>query len=225
MTNHPNRLSRLVCFWLLLLLPLAGVSAVASAEPLPATEVQQVPPGGEDNLPTQETPPPAPPKPAYLAEDQPLQLKEYEEPTPATQGPLWQQALGLLFKLVLVLALAIGSMFAVKKFNGGRLIGALPQSKGRNMVVLETTHLSPQQAIHLISLGGERLLVVGAGPQGVTTLAEITEPAQMRPFLHGHKEQSSPFNQVFDMETVSQDEHASLYEAYREARHRQEWPR
>jgi flagellar biogenesis protein FliO len=147
------------------------------------------------------------PQPAYMAEDQPLQLKEYDDPKPAEPEPWWKQLFGFLIKLVIVIGLVLGSLFVMKKVSGGKLNLSLPNTRGRNIVVLESTHLSPQQAIHLISLGGERLLVVGAGPQGLTTLTEITDPREMRPFLQAQKATTaSAFNQVFDLESVVQDD-------------------
>jgi flagellar biogenesis protein FliO len=106
-----------------------------------------------------------------------------------------------------VIGLIAASLFAVKKLSGGRMALNLPNTKGRNIVVLESTHLNPQQAIHMISLGGERLLVVGAGPGGLSTLTEITDPTQVRHFLHAQKSTTaaSAFNQVFDLERVVQD--------------------
>jgi flagellar biogenesis protein FliO len=151
-------------------------------------------------------------KPAYLSEDQPLQLKDYEDPKPAEPAPWWQQVLGFGFKLLMVIGLIFGSLAAVKKLSGGKMALNLPNTKGRNIVVLESTHLNPQQAIHMISLGGERLLVVGAGPQGLSTLTEITDPAQVRLFLQAQKTtpSASTFNQVFDLQQVVQDTHSDL---------------
>jgi hypothetical protein len=86
----------------------------------------------------------------------------------------------------------------------------------------------------MISLGGERLLVVGAGPQGLSTLTEITDPQQVRLFLQAQKTtpSASAFNQVFDLERVVQDTNSELLgETLREVdddprfnRGRRKWP-
>jgi flagellar biogenesis protein FliO len=148
-------------------------------------------------------------KPAYLDENSPFPLRDYEEPKPTAQAPWWQQALGFVFKLLLVIGLVFVSLGIIKKLSGGRVM--LPNAKGRNMVVLETTNLGPQSAVHLISLGGERLLVVGTGPQGVTKLAEIDDPAQVRPFLNSSRTNPSSFNQVFDLENAGHDHGPDLF--------------
>lgn len=219
-------------FWLWVTLLVLGAAAAAPAAHAEAgakvfgdannmaTQEQQAPAGsqplpGEPSAQAGDTARPAmadDKKPAYLSEDQPLQLKDYEEPKPAEPAPWWQQALGFVFKLAMVIGLIFLSLAAVKKLSGGRMAINLPSTKGRNIVVLESTHLNPQQAIHMISLGGERLLVVGAGPQGLSTLSEITDPAQVRLFLQAQKTtpSASTFNQVFDLEQVVQDTNSDL---------------
>lgn len=168
-------------------------------------------------------------KPAYMAEDQPFPLRDYEEPKPSPQAPWWQQALGFVFKLALVIGMIFVSLGAIKKLQGGRV--TLPNAKGKNMVVLESANIGPQQNIHLISLGGDRLLVVGASPQGVTKLAEITDPSQVRPFLKPGNPNPSDFNQVYDMESVGADHAQDLFAqtmnevGERYGTRRPEWPR
>lgn len=209
-------------FWiwsLLLMLAAAFAAPAVHAQAAPAADAPKLF-GEHSNLKGQGQAAQADPKaPAYLSEDAPLQLKDYEEPKPAAPEPWWQQLLGFIFKLAMVLGLIVVSLAAVKKLSGGRMALNLPNTKGRNVVVLETTHLSPQQAIHMVSLGGERLLVVGAGPQGLTTLTEITDPAQVSLFLQAQKSQptASSFNQVFDLEQVVQETNSELLaETFRE---------
>lgn len=185
--------------------------------------------GAEDNMSAPaanvETPPRGTPKPAYMLEDQPLQLRDYDEPQPAAPEPWWSQLLGFLLKLVIVLALVFVSLVALKKIQGGKL--QLPNAKGRNMVVMETTTLGPNQAMHLVSVGGERLLVVGATPTGLSTLTEITDPNIVRTFLQERRSgaANSAFNQVFDLETVVQEAGSDLFhEALREQKRKKGWP-
>ncbi|MDB5097549.1 MAG: Flagellar biosynthesis protein FliO [Cyanobacteria bacterium RYN_339] len=209
----------------------AGGAGLDSAQPEPVrTPMAAVP---QDEVKHLEAKPllatTAAKKPAYTAEDQPFPLRDYEEPKPAAQAPWWQQALGFVFKLALVIGLIFVSLGVLKKLQGGRI--TLPNAKGKNMVVLETANLGPQQNVHLISLGGDRLLVVGASPQGVTKLAEITDPAQVRPFLNGSRSNPSDFNQVYDMEAVGADHAADLFAqtmnevGERYGQRRPEWPR
>lgn len=201
----------------MMLMALGAAPALAieeSATLEPAANVEPRIFGDGENLREQENG--ATPKPAYMTEDQPLRLRDYAEPQPAQPEPWWQQLLGFLLKLVIVLGLVVVSLVALKRMNGGKAI--LPNARSRNIVVLETTHLAPNQAMHLVSIGGERLLVVGAGPQGLTTLSEITDPEEVRPFMQGQRASgASPFNQVFDLESVVQEAGGDLFnEAYRE---------
>lgn len=152
---------------------------------------------------------PAKAAPAYTKEDQPFKLRDYEEPKAAPPAPWWQQALGFVFKLGIVIGLIFASLGLIKKFSGGRI--SLPSAKGRNLAVLESLQLGPQQSVHVVSLGGERLLVLGTSPQGVSTLAEITDPQQLKPFLNPGRGNATPFNQLYDMESVGTDHPQDLF--------------
>ena len=175
--------------------------------------------GGGAGVATTQAAPEAAPKPAtdgpaYLAEEQPFALKDYEEPKPQAATPWWQTALGFVFKLAIVLGLAFGSMVAVKKLSGGNLpMGLQLNPKGRNLVVLESTQLGPNQGMHLVSVGGERLIVVGTGPTGLTTLATIDDPNQVRLLLAAtnQKGQNTAFGQMYDMESVVQEDGGDMF--------------
>jgi flagellar biogenesis protein FliO len=189
-----------------LLLCALGLSALAPSAQAETVKVFGA--GNEAHLPAGAlSPPKAPhvassPMPAYMNENQPLHLKDYDEPAPTPEAPWWQQLLGFIFKLTMVVGLIFLSLWALKRLSGGKI--SLPSTRGRNVVVLETTNLGAQQAIHLVSLGGDRLLVVGATPQSLNTLAEITDPAQVRHYMQGQKAPSN-FNQIFDLEGVVQE--------------------
>jgi hypothetical protein len=134
-------------FWLLVVLVvMGGVAPAVHAEPTPAevesgakvfgeganmadktqpeAQPQAQPLPGEGQAQAADEPKSAPAddkKPAYLSEDQPLQLKDYEEPKAAEPAPWWQQVLGFGFKLLMVIGLIFGSLAAVKKLSGGRM--------------------------------------------------------------------------------------------------------
>jgi hypothetical protein len=62
-------------------------------------------------------------------------------------------------------------------------------------------------------------LVVGAGPQGLTTLSEISDPATVRALSGSAKPNPTAFNQVFDLESVVQEAGSELFnETLRETR-------
>ena len=201
-------------------LPAAGQTGGGAGLAQPRDAVAQAPAAQapEPQAPTAQEPPPRearPEGPAYLAEDQPFQLKDYEEPKPQTQTPWWQTLLGFVFKLAIVISLIFASLMLVKKLSGGQLpMGLQLNPKGRNLVVLESTQLGPQQAMHLVSVGGERLIVVGTGPQGLSTLATIDDPNQVRLLLAAtnQKGQNTAFGQMYDMESVVQEDGGEMFQ-------------
>ncbi|MEB3285159.1 MAG: flagellar biosynthetic protein FliO [Candidatus Sericytochromatia bacterium] len=165
--------------------------------------------------PPREAPSVTPPRntsPAYLQEDQPFKLRDYEEPKLQAESPWWQQTGGMLVKLVLVVMLLVGVLWFVKRgSSGGRINFGFTAPKGRNLVVLESTHLGPQQTMHLVSVGGDRLIVVGASPSGLTTLATVDEPTQVQLLLAASRGQSTGFNQVYDLESLVQEPGGEMF--------------
>lgn len=97
----------------------------------------------------------------------------------------------LLLNLGLVIGLIYGSLSLLRRWQGG-VLGARPM---RRLAVLETTRLSPRQAVHLLKVG-ERMLLLGATDQAVTLLAELETQAEVeanpaRPLTPAHD--SLPF--------------------------------
>jgi len=80
-------------------------------------------------------------------------------------------AASITLKLAFVIALIYGCMYALKRWPGGWFAA----SKKR-VALLETTRLSPRQALHLVQVG-DRTLLVGATDQAVTLLTEVALPA------------------------------------------------
>ena len=74
--------------------------------------------------------------------------------------------------LALVIALIYGSLYLLRKWQGGWFS---PTKKC--ITLLETTRLSPRQALHLVRVG-ERVLLVGATDQTVALLSEVDLPPQ-----------------------------------------------
>ncbi len=72
-------------------------------------------------------------------------------------------------------ALVLAALYALARaLRNVRLRGAA----NRCVVVVETTMLSPQAALHLLRVG-ERYLLVGCASTGISVLAEL-EPADVR---------------------------------------------
>jgi flagellar biosynthetic protein FliO len=76
----------------------------------------------------------------------------------------------VILKLGLVIGLIYASLYLLRRWQAGSLA---PRS--RAVTLLETTRLSPRQAVHVVRAGGQTFLI-GATDQSVTLLAEL-EPA------------------------------------------------
>jgi flagellar biogenesis protein FliO len=76
-------------------------------------------------------------------------------------------AMGVFVKLTLVTGLAYLGLFFLRRGRGRFLV-----KTNRQLSVLETVHLSPRQALHLVR-AGERVLLVGATDQSLTLLGPV----------------------------------------------------
>jgi flagellar biosynthetic protein FliO len=81
-------------------------------------------------------------------------------------------ALGIsvLFKLGLVIVLIYASMVFLRRWRV-----SFPVRTDRQISVLETTRLSPRQALHLVRVK-DQLLLIGATDQGLSLLTELDAP-------------------------------------------------
>lgn len=78
----------------------------------------------------------------------------------------------LAWKLLLVLALAYGSLRVLQRMGyGGAVAGGLPAGEG--MRVLATLTLAPNRSVHLLRLPGGRTLLLGATPTRVNLLSDL----------------------------------------------------
>ncbi|MBL8055359.1 MAG: flagellar biosynthetic protein FliO, partial [Anaerolineales bacterium] len=72
----------------------------------------------------------------------------------------------VLVKLGLVLVLIYASLYLLRRWQGGALGGTgLFAPRTRQVTLLETTRLSPRQALHLVRAGGQ-VFLLGATDQG-----------------------------------------------------------
>ncbi len=76
-------------------------------------------------------------------------------------------ALSVFWKLGLVLLLIYASLYLLRRWQGGKLGGST-----RKMSILETTRLSPRQAIHLVKVG-QQVFLIGATDSNVTLVSEV----------------------------------------------------
>ncbi|MBN1943063.1 MAG: flagellar biosynthetic protein FliO [Phycisphaerae bacterium] len=109
---------------------------------------------------------------AATAEDE--KLPPPKETSPSDSYGAWGRLL-LAMAMVVVLIVALG--WLVKKMGGGgKLAGRGP------LHVAARADLSPKHQVFLVRMGG-RLLLIGAGPQGLTRLSEITDASEAAELL------------------------------------------
>ena len=90
-------------------------------------------------------------------------------------GGGWLRTAGAL---ALVIGLIFLARFAFRRFAPS--VGK--HAAGGKIEVLARTNLSARQQLCLVRLG-RRLLLVGSGPEGMRTLAEISDPAEVADLL------------------------------------------
>lgn len=93
----------------------------------------------------------------------------------ATPDPLLNStglALGVFFKLGMVVALIIVAAVLVRRWRGGGFYGA-----ARQLTLRETLHLSPRRAVHLVQVG-DQVFLIGATDQAVTLISAVHPAAQ-----------------------------------------------
>ena len=90
-------------------------------------------------------------------------------------GDGWLRTAGAL---ALVIGLIFLARFALRRFAPGVGKGA----GGGDIEILARTNLSARQQLCLVRLG-RRLLLIGSGPEGMRTLAEISDPAEVADLL------------------------------------------
>lgn len=75
----------------------------------------------------------------------------------------------MTFSVVLVLVLGAAAVYISKK-----VLPRITNLPGKEIRILETAHLGPRKAVHLIRIGNQRLLI-GSTNESVTMLADVTD--------------------------------------------------
>lgn len=92
-------------------------------------------------------------------------------------------ALAILIPLVVV-----ATRFAARPFG--------IRASGRSLRLLESLAIGPHRSISLVEVGG-RILVVGATPEHISLLAELTDPEEVQSLLdRAQGEGASPFARI-----------------------------
>ena len=127
-----------------------------------------------------------------------LEAKDNTSPSESTEQPVYITALSFIFKLALVLALAYGTVYGLKKFTSVQnKIG----SSGKRIRVVENSPLGANRSLHIVEIGSKQLLVAST-PNSVSLLIELDiqhdtpdagTPAPAPSGPSGFKEQLSMF--------------------------------
>ena len=119
-----------------------------------------------------------------FAKPQPTDTTQAQAPSPAPQqvGVPETQSFGLDLadiglKLIVVLALAYGSLMLLKRFGIGGAGVQSGGSKAAAMRVVSSLALAPNRSLHVVELPGGKTLLVGATPNAVNLLASLDEPS------------------------------------------------
>lgn len=100
--------------------------------------------------------------------------------------------LKLLGALVLIVVVIYGSVWIMKRFSGARSA----TGGGKAITVLERHFLAPKQALYLIRVGKQHMLVGGA-ESGLRHIADIPAEDFAQPEKEGpHRSEESKFNKV-----------------------------
>lgn len=75
----------------------------------------------------------------------------------------------MMFAVLLVIALGAAAIYTSKK-----LLPKITNQPARKIHIIETTHLGPRKAVHLLKIGNQRLLIGSTG-ETITKLADITD--------------------------------------------------
>ena len=75
----------------------------------------------------------------------------------------------MMFCIALIAALGFGVMYVSKK-----VLPKVTHSAGKEIRIRETAYLGPRRALHLVEVGGHKLLI-GSTNDSITALADMTE--------------------------------------------------
>lgn len=74
-----------------------------------------------------------------------------------------------MFAILLVVVLGAAAIYASRK-----ILPKIANLPGKEIRIVETAHLGPRKAVHLVKIGEQQLLI-GSTNENITTLAHITD--------------------------------------------------
>ena len=79
----------------------------------------------------------------------------------------------MFFKLM-ISVLLVGGLGAAAIYTSKKLLPRISNLPGKKIHIIETVHLGPRKAIHLVEIGKQRILV-GSTNENITKLADVTD--------------------------------------------------
>lgn len=79
----------------------------------------------------------------------------------------------MMLAVLLVILLGVAAVYISKK-----LLPRITNLSGKEIRIIETVHLGPHRAVHLLKIGNQRLLIGSTG-ESITKLADVTAPPQV----------------------------------------------
>lgn len=77
--------------------------------------------------------------------------------------------LKMMLSVLLVVVLGVAAVYISRK-----VLPRINNLPGKEICILETAHLGPRKAVHLVKVGSQRLLI-GSTSESITTLANVTD--------------------------------------------------
>jgi len=89
---------------------------------------------------------------------------------PYAQADTSKLMLKMTLAVLIVVGLGVTAIYVSKK-----VLPKITNLQGKEIHILETTHLGPRKAMHLVKIGNHRRLLIGSTNDSITTLADLTE--------------------------------------------------
>ena len=104
-----------------------------------------------------------------------MTLEDRPEDLPASPASVKKVESELFYKMLLsvVLVIALGSAVI---YVSKKVLPRFSNLPGKQIRVIETTHIAPRKGLHLVQVGVRRLLIASTNEQ-ITMLADVTESA------------------------------------------------
>ncbi len=119
-------------------------------------------------------------------------LQAQQEEVPEIGSDLGPTLLQLLGALLLIVAFIYVSVWLMKRYSSGRI-----GSSSSLITIVERKHLTPKQALYVLKVGDEHLLV-GATENGINKISEITITEADTTGKQQLKPQQSKFSQILN---------------------------